>query len=123
MWMAIMFIGTATAFLGMTLATICAPRRHPLARDVLSTGNIARGQRAVNSETYPPLSIARTDSVASLSWVTPETGIILQQADLLITPVAWSDTTNSITINGLTNTVQQPIANGINSRFYRLRRP
>jgi hypothetical protein len=33
------------------------------------------------------------------------------------------DTTNTVAITGLTNMVQQQIANEINSRFYRLRRP
>ena len=65
--------------------------------------------------------LARTAATVSLSWVTTETGLTLQQTDLLGTPTGWSDTTNSVSINGLTNVIQQ--APGTANRFFRLHRP
>jgi hypothetical protein len=71
---------------------------------------------------YPPLMIAANKASVSISWVAPETGLILEQADLLGVQTAWNDTTNSVSINGLTNVVQQPIV-GATNRFFRLHRP
>jgi len=34
----------------------------------------------------------------------------------------WSNTTGPVSLNGLTNVVQQPIAGGNTNRFFRLRR-
>ena len=45
---------------------------------------------------YPPLSIARSDATVSIKWVTPETGLTLQQTDLLSPPQVWSHTTNAV---------------------------
>ena len=70
---------------------------------------------------YPPLSIARNGSAASMKWITPETGLALEQTDALGTSPVWSNTTNSVSINGLTNVVQQTMAT--TNRFFRLRRP
>jgi hypothetical protein len=72
---------------------------------------------------YPPLNIARNAATVSLSWVTPEPGLALQQTDLLSTTSVWNDTTNSVSINGQTNVVQQSIASGTTNRFFRLHRP
>lgn len=72
---------------------------------------------------YPPLSITRNASTVSLKWVTAETGLILQQTDFLGTSAVWSDSTNSVFVSGNANVIQQPIAGGITSRFFRLRRP
>jgi len=72
---------------------------------------------------YPPLSIARSAATASVSWVTPETGLILQQTAQLGTATAWSDTTNLVFANGPTNIVQQSLDSGPATRFFRLRRP
>ena len=69
----------------------------------------------------PSLSIARSDAGVSISWITPETGLILQQTDLLGTPTLWSNTTELVSINGQTNTVQQALVPA--NRFFRLRRP
>ena len=88
-----------------------------------NTGAPRAGSAYLYALPYPPLSIARNASTLSLSWVTPETGMLLQQTDLLSTRPSWSDTTNSVSINGLTNLVQPTIANEIAKRFYRLRRP
>lgn len=35
----------------------------------------------------------------------------------------WSDTSELVSINGLTNIVEQTVATGVTNRFYRLRRP
>ncbi|NOS70599.1 MAG: hypothetical protein HOP33_11795 [Verrucomicrobia bacterium] len=70
---------------------------------------------------YPALSIARNGSAVSLKWTTPETGIALQQTDLLGTSTVWNDTTNSVSITGLTNVVQQTMT--ATNRFFRLHLP
>jgi hypothetical protein len=72
---------------------------------------------------YPPLSIARNAATVSVNWVIAQTGLILQQTDSLQTPTVGSDTTHLVSVNDLTNVVQQTIANGNTNRFYRLRRP
>jgi len=72
---------------------------------------------------YPPLSIARSASAVSISWVTAESGLILQQTDLLGAPTVWNDTTNLVSVTGTTNTVQPSIVNEPATRFYRLNRP
>ena len=69
----------------------------------------------------PSLSIARSDAGVSISWITPETGLILQQTDLLGTPTVWSNTTELASISGQTNTVQQALVPA--NRFFRLYRP
>jgi hypothetical protein len=71
---------------------------------------------------YPPLSIARNASTLSVRWITAETGLLLQQTDLLGASSVWSNTTNPVSINGATNIVQQT-ASGTTNRFFRLRRP
>ncbi|NOS70600.1 MAG: hypothetical protein HOP33_11800 [Verrucomicrobia bacterium] len=70
---------------------------------------------------YPPLSITRNAATVSLKWVTPEAGLALQQASLLGTPTVWSNTSDSVSINGLTNVVQQTTIT--TNRFFRLHRP
>ena len=70
---------------------------------------------------YPSLSIARNAATVSLKWVTPETGLALQQASVLGTPTVWSNSTNSVFINGLSNVVQQTLVS--TNRFFRLHRP
>lgn len=70
---------------------------------------------------YPPLKIARTGNSVSLSWVTPETGLVLQQAGSLDSSTVWNDTTNLVSVMGQTNSMQQTI--GTTNRFFRLRRP
>lgn len=72
---------------------------------------------------YPALNIARSDTNYTLGWTTDETGLILQQADLLGTPTIWSDVSESIMTDGMTNVVLQAVPDGILNRFYRLRRP
>ena len=66
-------------------------------------------------------STARAASTVSVNWVTPETGLILQQAGLLSDSTAWSNVAESVSLNGPTNVVQQTLT--ATNRFYRLRRP
>ena len=87
------------------------------------TGATDAGSAYLFTLPYPPLSIARTAATVSVSWVTPETGLVLQETGLLGTPPVWDNTTESVSINGLTNVIQQAIVSGITNRFYRLRRP
>jgi len=72
---------------------------------------------------YPLLGIVRNAGTVSIKWVTAETGLVLQQTVLLGASAAWSDSTNSVSINGQANVVQQTVTNGPATRFYRLRRP
>jgi FG-GAP repeat len=88
-----------------------------------NTGAIHAGSAYLFALAYPPLSITPNAAAVSLSWITPETGLILQQTDLLGTPTLWSDTTNSVSVNGLTNGIQATIVSGITNRFFPLRRP
>lgn len=87
-----------------------------------NTGASFTGSAYLYALPYPLLSITRNASAVSLNWVTPETGLTLQQTPLLA-PASWSDTADSVSINGTTNVVQQTIAGGRTNRFYRLRRP
>ena len=88
-----------------------------------NTGAPHAGSAYLFALPYPPLSIARTAATVSVSWVTPETGLALQETGLLGTPTVWSNTAQSVSINGLRNVIQQAIVSGITNRFYRLRRP
>lgn len=87
------------------------------------TGATDAGSAYLYALPYPTLSISRNAGTASLRWVTPESGLLLQQTDLLYPSPAWSNTTNLMAINGGTNLVQQTIANGVANRFFRLHRP
>jgi hypothetical protein len=87
------------------------------------TGATDAGSAYLYALPYPPLSITRNDAVVSLEWATVETGLSLRQTDQLGTPPAWSHVTNSVSVNGLTNVVQQIIVTGGTNRFYRLQRP
>ncbi len=87
-----------------------------------NTGAPDAGSAYLYALPYPPLSIAQNTSTVSVTWVTPETGLNLQQTDLLAPPT-WSDTANSVFVSGVTNVVQQSIASGGTNRFYRLHRP
>ena len=78
---------------------------------------------AIQQLGFPPLNITRADTNYFVSWITAEPGMILQQATTLGTPTVWSDTSELVSTNALTNIVQQAIANGVSNRYYRLRRP
>jgi hypothetical protein len=85
-----------------------------------NTGATDSGSAYLFALPYPPLTIAGSASTVSVKWVTAETGLILQQTDQLGMPTVWSDTTNSVSINGLTNVIQETMV--ATNRFYRLRR-
>jgi len=87
------------------------------------TGATDSGSAYLYDLPYPSLSIARNAATVSVKWVTPETGLALQDAGAIGTSTVWSNTTDAVSINGLTNVVQQSIANGTTNRFFRLRRP
>ncbi|HEY6168519.1 MAG TPA: hypothetical protein VI454_10805 [Verrucomicrobiae bacterium] len=75
------------------------------------------------ADVLPPLSLAITGTNSFISWTTAEPGLILQQADTLNGSTSWTDSSDLISTNGLTNLLQQPLESGVSNRFYRLRRP
>jgi hypothetical protein len=88
-----------------------------------STGATRAGSAYLYALPYPSLSIARSNAIVSVSWATAETGLVPQQTESLGSTAAWRDSTNFVSVNGPTNTLQQTVANGPVARFYRLRRP
>ncbi|RYD37638.1 MAG: hypothetical protein EOP86_02970 [Verrucomicrobiaceae bacterium] len=72
---------------------------------------------------YPPLDIALSGSKVSISWTTPETGLILQQSDPPDRLSVWRNVDGPVVIDGLRNVFEQNITDGPASRFYRLHRP
>ena len=125
--------GAGVAYLFSTNGTLLTTFTNPAPMDFDSFGNSVaasgsdrvligkNGAAYLFALPYPPLSIARNAATVSVSWVTAETGLILQQTGLLGTPTVWSNTTDSVSINDLTNVVQQTMAT--TNRFFRLRRP
>ncbi len=85
------------------------------------TGGTDAGSAYLFDLPYPSLSIARNAGTASVKWVTPETGLALQQAGALGSSTVWNDTSDSVSINGQTNVVQQTMTT--TNRFFRLHRP
>jgi hypothetical protein len=69
---------------------------------------------------YPSLSITRNASTASIRWISPETGLSLQQSGVVGIPASWSNTSDPVSINGLTNFLQQSMSP--TNRFFRLHR-
>ena len=70
----------------------------------------------------PELSIVLSGSDVILSWPSPSTGYVLQQADSFdILPASWSNTVALINDNGVLKSVTVP--HNTAKRFYRLRRP
>ncbi len=86
-----------------------------------ATGGLNAGSAYLFDLPYPPLSIARNAATVSVKWVTPETGLALQQAGVLGASTVWSNTSDSVSINSQTNVVQQTLTT--TNRFFRLRRP
>ncbi len=79
---------------------------------------------AIQQLGYPSLNITKDAGTNYfVIWLTAEPGLILQQANALSTPTVWTDTSELVSTNGLTNLVQQAVASGVTNRFYRLRRP
>lgn len=87
------------------------------------TGATDAGSAYLYTLPYPPLNIARNFGTVSVSWVTAEAGLILQQTAQLGAATAWSDYTDFVSTNSSTNVVQQSIVNAPATRFFRLRRP
>lgn len=69
------------------------------------------------------LNLQPTAPGYSIHWLTSVPGLILQQADALAPPDTWIDVAESVTVQGLTNLVQQTVPAAVTNRFYRLRRP
>lgn len=82
--------------------------------------SLGSGAAYLFSIPYPPLSIARNASTVSVRWVSSESELFLQESGLLGDSSVWSSVTESVSANGPTNVVQQPL--GTTNRFYRLRR-
>jgi hypothetical protein len=70
---------------------------------------------------YPPLGITRNAATVSVKWISAEAGLKLQESGQLGTPPLWEDTSDSTSVQGPTNVVQQAL--GTTNRFYRLSRP
>lgn len=78
---------------------------------------------AIQQLGYPSLNITQSGTDAAVSWVTAETGLLLQSATNLATPTAWANTGIApVLTGGVTNTVTVPL-NSATKQFFRLRRP
>lgn len=70
----------------------------------------------------PTLTITLNGANVILSWPSPSTGFVLQQADTFsILPVAWANTPGAVSDNGFTRSITIP--HNQTRTFYRLRRP
>lgn len=70
----------------------------------------------------PVLTITLSGANVILSWPSPSTGFVLQQADSLDTlPVPWANTGGVVADNGFIKSLSLP--HNIAKQFYRLRRP
>jgi hypothetical protein len=65
----------------------------------------------------PRLTITRAGSSVNICWPSPSTGFKLQQS-LTLSPMSWTDVTQSPTDNGITKCVTLPAAGA--ATFYRL---
>ena len=77
---------------------------------------------AIQQLGYPVLNITRAGTNALVTWVTAETGFIVQTNADLTTPNVWSDTAFTPALTGTTNTVTVPLNPAVKT-FFRLRRP
>jgi hypothetical protein len=77
---------------------------------------------AVQQAGFPTLNILPDGTNAIVSWVTAETGFVLQTTANLAAPTAWADAGLAPTVNGTTNAVVVPL-NPVTRSFFRLRRP
>ena len=111
---------TANDYFGTSVAAVGSDRVL-IGASFDNTGATDAGSAYLFDLPYPSLTIARNAATVSVKWITPETGLALQQASALGTSTVWSNTSDSVSINGLTNVVQQPMVT--TNRFYRLRRP
>ncbi len=88
-----------------------------------NSGATRNGAAYLFSLGYPQLGITRTNSDFSVTWLTPETGLILQQADALANPTVWADTPGSPAVAGNMNVFPLSVPATLTNRFYKLRRP
>jgi hypothetical protein len=77
---------------------------------------------AVQQAGFPSLLISQQDTNAVLSWVTPETGFIVQFTTNLTPATVWIDLGPATSTNGTTNAVAVPFDDAVRA-FFRLRRP
>jgi hypothetical protein len=77
---------------------------------------------AIQQAGYPVLNVERSGTNALVSWVSADTGFILQSVTNLATPTSWSDAGLSPVVSGTTNVVTVPL-NPAARTFFRLRRP
>jgi hypothetical protein len=78
---------------------------------------------AIQQLGYPELNITQSGTNALISWVTSESGLLLQFTTNLATPTVWTDTgLTPVVTGGVTNTVTVPL-NPAQGQFFRLRRP
>ena len=77
---------------------------------------------AIQQLGYPALNITRSGTNALVTWITAETGFILQTSADMTTPTAWSDTAFTPSITGTTNLVTAPL-DPAQKKYFRLRRP
>ena len=77
---------------------------------------------AVQQAGFPSLSVTQQSTNAVLSWITPETGFIVQFTTNLTPSTVWTDLGPSTSTNGTTNAVAVPFDDAERA-FFRLRRP
>jgi hypothetical protein len=77
---------------------------------------------AIQQLGYPTLNITQSGTNAVVSWITAESGLILQQTADLATPTLWSNLGPAGLVSGTTNSVIVP-RTPVQRQFFRLRRP
>ena len=77
---------------------------------------------AVQQAGFPSLSVTQQSTNAVLSWITPETGFIVQFTTNLTPSTVWTDLGPATSTNGTTNAVAVPFDDAERA-FFRLRRP
>lgn len=77
---------------------------------------------AIQQLGYPTLNITQSGTNAVVSWITAESGLILQQTGDMASPTPWSDLGPAGLVDGTTNSVTVPL-NPATRQFFRLRRP
>ena len=76
---------------------------------------------AVQQAGFPSLSVTQQSTNAVLSWITPETGFIVQFTTNLTPSTVWTDLGPATSTNGTTNAVAVPFDDAERA-FFRLRR-
>jgi hypothetical protein len=76
---------------------------------------------ALEAGTVPVLRLTTDTGHVAISWAGPALDFVLQESSALGPSANWRDVGAPVIVNGLENTVIQPIARS--GRFYRLRHP